>query len=264
MDLGLRDLPALERLSDALKLAVLKDPTLQRTRASFTIRDGRLQASPFDVHLGPVRATVGGSHGFDGSLDYALVLAVPRRLLGSGPDQVVTSLARRAGQAGLDWQAADTVALGAKIGGTVQAPVISTDFRGTARSALNEVGSGMRQQVEQRATALVSRADSAADEKRRQLEAEAAHRLAAAQAQAARIREEALRLADETRKIGYARADSLVAKAQSPVTRKVATAGADRLRKETDTKVDRILQEADRRADALVQAAGTEPAPAGE
>lgn len=262
--LGLRDVPALERLSDALKLAVLKDPTLQRTRSSFTIRDGRLQVSPFDVHLGPVRATVGGSHGFDGSLDYALVLAVPRRLLGAGADQVVTSLARRAGKAGLDWQAADTVALGAKIGGTVQAPAVSTDFRGTARSALQGVASAARQNVEQRATALTSRADSAAEVKRRELEAEAARRLAAAQAQAARIRQEAHRLADETRKVGYARADSLVARTQNPLARRVATAGADRLRKETDAKVNGILQEADRRADALVQAAGAPPAPAAQ
>jgi hypothetical protein len=260
--LGLHDVPGLERLSDALKLAVLKDPTLARTRSSFTVRDGRLQVSPFDVHLGPVRATVGGSHGFDGSLDYSLLLAVPRRLLGSGADQVVTSLARRAGKAGLDWQAADTVALGAKIGGTMQSPVVSTDFRGTARSALQGVQGAAREEVEQRATALVSRADSVAEAKRRQLEAEAARRLAAAQAQAERIREEARRLADETRKVGYARADSLVARTQNPVARRVATAGADRLRKETDAQVDRILQEADRRAAALVQAAGTRPAPA--
>jgi hypothetical protein len=263
-DLGLRDVPALERLSDALKLAVLRDPTLQRTRSSFTIRDGRLQVSPFDVHLGPVRATVGGSHGFDGSLDYTLLLAVPRLLLGSGPDQVVTSLARRAGKAGIDWQAADTVALGARIGGTMQAPAIATDFRGTARSALAGVESGMRQAVEQRTSALVSRADSAAEERKRQLEVEAARRLAAAQAQAERIREEAHRIADETRKVGYARADSLVARAQNPIARRVATAGADRLRKETDAQVGRILQEADRRADTLVQAARASPAPAEE
>src|SRR5690606_29745149 len=48
----IQDFPALERLSQMLKIRELADPTINALRSTFEIRDGRLHLQPFDVRLG--------------------------------------------------------------------------------------------------------------------------------------------------------------------------------------------------------------------
>ena len=45
---------------------------------AFDVADGRVHVKPFDVSVGGVTMTVGGSNGIDQSLAYDLALALPR------------------------------------------------------------------------------------------------------------------------------------------------------------------------------------------
>ncbi len=245
-------LPLLGRLADAVKINQLRSPTLDSLRASFEIREGRMHLKPFGVRLGRSRMLVEGSHGIDQSLQYTLGLRVPRSELGADANRVIAGLVAKAGKTGVDLEAADTVELGVKIGGTLTSPTIQTNLGELVASAGQSVKQAAQQEIAERVDSAKSRADSAAAEGRRKAQAEAERVVAEAEQKAAAVRAEAQRLAETVRQEGSARADSLVAKASSPLAKTAARVAADRLKKEANDRADQIVREATKRADDVV------------
>ncbi|HSL72518.1 MAG TPA: AsmA-like C-terminal region-containing protein [Longimicrobiales bacterium] len=242
--LVLRDFPPLERLADALKLQQLRDPGFKDLKSSFAIEKGRLHVKPFDVRAGPLTMTIAVSNGIDQSLDYDVALRVPRSILGGEANRAVTNIINRSQQAGFNLQSVENITLGVTIGGTVTNPSVGTTFRNTAGDAGASVAQALREEAEQRQQLVVERVDSAAEEARRKV-------LAEAETRAAAVRTEAAALADKLRREGHERADSLETQG-SGLARIAARAAADKLRKETDAKADAIVREAESRAQALL------------
>jgi hypothetical protein len=253
--LAVEGFPAFVKLADALHVEQLRNPAMRAVRAAFRIEDGRVHVQPFDVRIGDLALTAAGSNGIDQTVDYDLTLAVPTSLLGSGASQAISSLAARAGRAGIDLGAAEVVQIGVDVTGTITDPVVRPSFGGTAGSVRDAVQQAVQSEVESRVADVRQRADSAADEARRRARAEADRLVAQAAARAAAIRLEADSLSARARREGYARADSLVARAKNPVARIAAQATADRLKQETDAQAERIVREANERANALVEEA---------
>ena len=246
-NLVLRDFPPLDKLADALKLQQLQDPGFVDLKSSFAIDKGRLHVKPFDVRAGPLNLTIAGSNGIDQSLDYDVALRVPRSILGSEANRAITSIINRSQQAGFNLNTVENITLGVKIGGSVTNPSIATNFRNAAGDAGASVANAIREEAEKRQQQVVERVDSAAEEAKRKMIAEAESR-------AAVIRTEAAAIADKLRREGHTRADSLEARA-SGIARIATKAAADRLRKETDSKADAIIREAETRAQALLSEA---------
>jgi hypothetical protein len=251
-DLVLQQLPLLGKVADALKLERLRNPTLDSIRASIQIQEGRVHINPFGVRVGPLAMRVSGSHGIDQSLQYALNLRVPRSELGAGANQVIAGLISRAGRTGIDLQAADTVALDVKLGGTVTNPTVQTNLADVVASAGQGVKEAAQQAIAERVDSAKARADSAAAEARRKAQAEAERLIAEAEQRAAAVRAEAQRLAENVRREANERADTLVARATNPLAKTAARAAADRLRKEANDRADQIVREADKRAEDLI------------
>jgi hypothetical protein len=252
--LRLQDFPPLDKVASLTKLSLLEDPGLKAVRSQFAIRDGRLQVQPFDVGIGPTSMRVSGSNGIDQSLDYDLSLRVPRSLLGSEANEAIAGLVSKAAGAGIDLGAAQEIALGIKLGGTVTNPSISTDVGSVAGSTVQSAGKAVQEAAEQQVTQAV-------DSAKQRAAAEAARLVADAEKQAASIRAEANSMAEKVKKEGYLQADSLVAKSEGPLAQAAARLAADRLRKETDAKAAQIVSEADKRASSLVAEAKKKAAP---
>ena len=232
--LRLQDFPPLDKVASMTKLSLLVDPGLKAVKSQFAIQDGRLKVQPFDVGIGGTSMRVSGSNGIDQSIDYDLSLKVPRSLLGAEANQAISGLASKAAGAGINLDAAQEIALGIKLGGSVTNPSVSTDVGSVAGSTAQTAGKAVQEAAEQKASA------------------EAAKLLADAEKQAASIRAEANSMAAKVKKEGYLQADSLVAKSQNPLAQAAAKMAADQLRKETDAKAAGIVKEADTRANTLV------------
>jgi AsmA-like C-terminal region/AsmA family len=251
-ELLLRGLPVLGKLADAVKLEQLRSPTLDSLRASIQIRDGRVHVNPFDVRLGKSTMRVSGSHGIDQSLQYTLALRVPRSELGADANRAIASLVSRAGKTGIDLQAAESVELDVRLGGTMTNPTVQTSVGDVVASTAQNVKEVAKQELAERVDSMKLRADSAAAEARRKAQAEAERLVAEAEKRAADIRAEAQRVAETVRREGTARADTLVARATSPLAKAAARPAADRLKKEANDRADQIVREADKRANDLV------------
>jgi hypothetical protein len=254
-ELILQGLPLLGRVADAVKLEQVRNPTLDSLRASIQIHAGRVQVNPFTVRVGRSAMRVSGSHGLDQTLQYTLGLRVPRSDLGAAANQAIASLISRAGRTGVDLQAADTVALEIKVGGTVTSPTVQANLADVAASAAGNVKQAVQKEVAERVDSLKQRADSAEEEARRKAQAEAERLIADAEQRAAAIRAEAQKVADGVRQEANARADTLVARATNPIAKAAASAAADRIKKEADNRANGIMREADKRANDLVEEA---------
>ena len=251
-DLVIQGLPLLGKIADAIKLEQLRNPTLDSLRASVQIKAGRVQVNPFTVRAGRSALQVAGSHGFDQSLQYTLGLRVARADLGAAANQAIASLISRAGRTGLNLQAADTVALGIKVGGTITSPTVQTNLADLVASTGQSVKQAAQQAVAQQVDSLKEKADSAADEARKKAQAQAEQMIAQAEQQAAAIRAEAQKLADTVRFEANTRADSLVARTTNPIAKAAAQAAASRMKKEASDRADAMIREADKRANDVV------------
>ncbi|MHB1224994.1 MAG: hypothetical protein ACYC2G_13280, partial [Gemmatimonadaceae bacterium] len=149
-NVAIEGFPALARLADIVHVEQLRNPTMQALRAAFRIDDGRLHVQPFTVPIGELALTASGSNGIDQTLDYDLKFSVPTSLLGASANQAVTSLASRAGRAGIDLGNTAVVSIGAKVTGTITDPTVSPSFGGTAGSVGESVRQAVQAEVEDR------------------------------------------------------------------------------------------------------------------
>jgi len=226
-------------------------PGAQREQPA-DVQAGRVQVNPFTVRAGRSALQVSGSHGFDQTLQYTLGVRVARADLGAAANQAIASLISRAGRTGLNLQAADTVALAIKVGGTVSNPTVQTNLADLVASTGQSVKAAAQQAVAERVDSLKQQADSAADAARKKAQAQAEQMIAQAEQQAAAIRAEAQKLADTVRLEANTRADSLVARTTNPIAKAAAQAAANRMKKEASDRADGMIREADKRANDVV------------
>jgi len=243
-NVALHDFPGMNKIVEVTKLKILENPTMQAIRTGFQIKEGRLVLPPFNVKMGGLAMTVAGSNGVDQSLDYKLGLKVPKSLLGGEANQALAGIVSKASQAGINLSSAAAIPLDVQLGGKITDPVVKLDLG----SPTTSVAAGAQQAVTE---AVTQKVDSAA-----------LRAVAAAEKQAAAIKQEAESLAAKVKLTGYQQADGLVAEAgDNPLLQAGAKVAADKVRQETDDKAQGIIGEASRRADSLVAAARRQAGP---
>lgn len=91
---ALRDSKIIEGITSLTRLQDGNTLTLKDLRLSIEIVDGMLQLKPFDLNLWGYAATIQGSTGFDGSLNYLVNMQVPVEKFGSQVTGLLSNLTR--------------------------------------------------------------------------------------------------------------------------------------------------------------------------
>jgi len=154
IDGALKDFAPTDKLAQALHLDQLKDIPVKDIKTTFSFKNGRVVVDPFHVKVKDIDMEVGGSHGFDQTLDYDLAMKLPRALLGGQANNAVNNLVAKAGSKGVNVKVDDQVALPVKVGGTLTSPVLKMDMK----SALSSTTNSLKQQA---ADLVKARVDSA-------------------------------------------------------------------------------------------------------
>jgi len=143
IDGGLKNFAVTDKLAETLHLDQLKDIPVKDIKLSFSFRNGKMVVDPFHVKLKDIDMEIGGSHGFDQSLDYTLDMRMPRSLLGGDANALVNSVVAKAGAKGVPVKLDDKIDLPVKLGGTLTNPAIRADVKG----ALNSTAGSLKQQA---------------------------------------------------------------------------------------------------------------------
>jgi hypothetical protein len=140
----LKNFEPLDKLADAIRLRQLEEISLKDVKSFYSFRNGRVLINPFNIKSNGVEMRIGGSHGFDQTLDYAISMKIPRSVLGGQVNTVVTKAVKKAGSHGAAVKVNDNINVNVKMGGTISNPLLTTDLK----EAISNTASNIKQQGE--------------------------------------------------------------------------------------------------------------------
>ena len=158
--LTVQNFTPLVKIADALKMEKLKKTEIQPTNLTFKFANGRVNVDPFDVSLGGYKSKVGGSNGFDQTIDYTVMSEIPTSAFGGAASSVLSNLTSKAGV-----NVGETVPVAIKIGGTVNNPTVSTDLNKTGAKAMDDLKAKAKEELEDKAKAEADRLKQEAEDK---------------------------------------------------------------------------------------------------
>ena len=135
----MKDFGPLDKLSQSLDIAALKDIPLKDIKADFSFKSGKVVVAPFIVRANDIEMEIGGTHGFDQSLDYDIDLKVPRNQLGSKGNMFVKNVVTEAADKGIPVKLKDAVSMNVKMGGTINSPDVKTDMNAVVDNAATDL-----------------------------------------------------------------------------------------------------------------------------
>ena len=139
----LKKFEPLDKLAQTLKVDQLKEVVVKDVKTYFSFKNGRVIVNPFKVKAKDINIEMGGSHGFDQTLDYAINLKIPRSLAGAQANALVNNLVSQVNSKGVAIKLSDVISVNVKMGGTITNPVLKTDLN----DAMSNTASNLKQQA---------------------------------------------------------------------------------------------------------------------
>ncbi|WP_417785628.1 AsmA-like C-terminal region-containing protein [Tenacibaculum sp.] len=112
---------ALSLLNDKLSFMDLSKLDLSDIKTHLSFKEGKVVVKPFDLKYNDIGITVGGSHGFDKTMNYNVTLNVPAKYLGNEAQGLLSKLSAKD-------QQNITVPITASIAGNMTNPSVKTDM----------------------------------------------------------------------------------------------------------------------------------------
>ena len=117
-------------------------------KTSLSFENGKVKVKPFDIKYEDVTVNIGGTHGFDQSMNYNLKFDVPAKYLGKEANNLIAKLSPA------DASKIKNIPVNAVLGGNFSKPTISTDMKQATTALVNQL-------VEQQKQKLVNQGTSA-------------------------------------------------------------------------------------------------------
>ncbi|QCR23981.1 AsmA-like C-terminal region-containing protein [Pontibacter sp. SGAir0037] len=153
-----RDVPVVDKISSLTNFEELKTFIIQNKRIDAEIINGSLVIKPFDLKVGNVEMTVGGTNNVNGNIDYTTALNVPTGKVGR---ELNTRLASMLGTDKI--QAADRVTLNLNIGGTLADPRVALAGGSAKEQASSLVKNAVQSKVDEAKAQLDQRKQQVQD-----------------------------------------------------------------------------------------------------
>lgn len=118
----------LTALTSNIKFLDLEKMNLNDLKAAVTFENGRVNVKPFDIKYQDIKVNVGGTHGFDQSMNYTLKFDVPAKYLGTEANALIAKLSPA------DAKKLETIPVNAMLSGSFSQPKISTDIKAATTS----------------------------------------------------------------------------------------------------------------------------------
>ena len=113
----------LTALSSNVKFIDMNKVNLNDVKAALSFKDGKVNVKPFDIKYQDITVNVGGTHGFDQSMNYNLKFDVPVKYLGTEVNNLLAKLTPA------DQNKIQNVPVNAVLGGNFKQPKITTDMK---------------------------------------------------------------------------------------------------------------------------------------
>jgi hypothetical protein len=238
-----------EKIGDILKNDRLKILSLNNLDVDFEVRNGRVYIKPFDIKLGQKKLNISGDQGIDQTMNYTMLMNIPRSELGTGAGSALDGLTSLASQQGLALDFGDAVDIRFLVTGTFLDPQVKPVFG----KGSGTIGGQVKEQVIERVTEEV---EQVKQEVSQEVKEKAELILKEAEENAQKVRDEAKRLGEELVKAADAQGQKMIKEAgTNPIKKRIAEESAKKLKSEAEDKAQRLEEEANKRADQILNEA---------
>ena len=135
----LKKFAPLEKLAAVLQIDRLKSISVRDIKNYIEFTNGKVLVKPFNLKIDDIEMQIGGFHGFDQSIDYAIQMKLPRSVMGSSGNNLVNSLAAKASSRGLPFKLGETVNLSIKMTGSIDNPSLGIDLKEMAGNVMDSL-----------------------------------------------------------------------------------------------------------------------------
>jgi hypothetical protein len=140
----------LNSLGSNIKFIDMNKVNLNDIKAALTFDNGKVNVKPFDIKYQDIKITVGGTHGFDQTMNYNLKLDVPAKYLGSEANAFLAKMSP-ADQAKLQ-----NIPINAMITGNFSNPKVSTDMKSAVSSLASQVANQQKEKLTQKGASALT------------------------------------------------------------------------------------------------------------
>lgn len=245
----------LELIDEKLKVNKFNPLPINDVDIDFTIKDGKLETSPFDVKAGDVNSTIYGYTNLEQQINYTIDSEVPFDALGGDVSKLAGSLANQLQSAGFgNGNIPEDIEVSISVTGDMTNPKIKPNFKGAngASSSVKEQAKEVvKEQIDNAKEEISKKAKEEADKLMADAKVQADKLVAEARAQGDNLRKEGNKAADKIRAEADKQAKDLVKQANNPLAKIGAEAAAQKLRDEAEKQAKNVEAEADKKANQL-------------
>lgn len=140
----------LNSLTSNIKFLDMSKLNLNDVKMALTFDDGKVNVKPFDIKYQDIKVTVGGTHGFDQTMNYNLKLDVPAKYLGTEANAFLVKMSPA------DAAKLDNIPINAMITGNFSNPKVSTDMKSAVSSLASQVVNQQKEKLTQKGTSALT------------------------------------------------------------------------------------------------------------
>ncbi|MFD1603936.1 AsmA-like C-terminal region-containing protein [Flavobacterium artemisiae] len=140
----------LNSLSSNVKFLDLNKLNLNDLKMALTFDDGKVNVKPFDIKYQDIKATIGGTHGFDQNMNYTIKFDVPAKYLGTEANNLIAKLSPS------DAAKLDNIPITALMTGNFSSPKISTDMKAAVTNLTTQLVNQQKEKLTQKGTSALT------------------------------------------------------------------------------------------------------------
>ncbi|MBW1657064.1 AsmA-like C-terminal region-containing protein [Flavobacterium quisquiliarum] len=140
----------LNSLSSNVKFLNLNNLNLNDLKMALTFDNGKVNVKPFDIKYQDIKATIGGTHGFDQTMNYTIKFDVPAKYLGTEANNLIAKLSPA------DAAKLDNIPINASLTGNFSNPKISTDMKTAVTNLTTQLVNQQKEKLTQKGTAALT------------------------------------------------------------------------------------------------------------
>ena len=140
----------LTALGSNLKFIDVSKINLNDLKAAITFKDGKVNVKPFDIKYQDIKATIGGAHGFDQSMNYNIKFDVPAKYLGTEANALIAKLAPA------DAAKLQSIPINATLVGNFTNPKITTDINNAVTKLTTQLANQQKDRLVKQGTSALT------------------------------------------------------------------------------------------------------------
>ena len=140
----------LKSLGSNIKFIDVNKLNLNDIKAALTFENGKVNVKPFDIKYQDIKATIGGTHGFDQTMNYNVKLDVPAKYLGSEANAFIAKMSPA------DAAKLENIPINALISGNFSNPKITTDTKAAVSSLTTQLVNQQKEKLTKQGTSALT------------------------------------------------------------------------------------------------------------